>query len=130
MLKEEKRDLGRNNSFIMAIRSNCDLPAQMGAGLHRRVKPLHGGEVNRLTGAYRKELLAFLPRERPALCFRDLESKLCSERDRSVSKVVQILTEVSAVETINRNPVVILIESIQEVGAQDELAYLVEVDVL
>ena len=129
MLKEEKRDLGRNSSFIMAIRSNCDLPVQKSAGLHRRVEPRHGAEVNRLTGAYRKELLAFLPRERPALCFRDLESKLCSERDRTVSKVVQIFTEVSAVQTINRNPVIILIESIQEIGAQDELAHLVKLDV-
>ena len=68
--------------------------------------------------------------ERRALRFRDLEPKLCSERDRTVSKVVQISTEVSAVQTINRNSVVILIESIQEIGADDELANLVQLDVL
>jgi hypothetical protein len=66
----------------------------------------------------------------PRASLRDLEPKLCSERDRTVSKVVQILTEVSAVQTINRNAVIILIESIQEVGAQDELTHLVELDVL
>ena len=63
-------------------------------------------------------------------CSETLEPELCSESDRTVSKVVQILTEVSAVQTVNRNPVIILIESIQEVGAQDELAHLVELDVL
>jgi hypothetical protein len=59
-----------------------------------------------------------------------LELKLCAESDRTVSKIVQVLTEVSAVQTINRNPVIVLIESIQEVSAQDELACLVELDVL
>jgi hypothetical protein len=71
-----------------------------------------------------------LCREEPRASLRDLEPKLCSERDRSVSKVVQIPTEVSAVQTINRNSVIILIESIQEIGAHDELAHLVELDVL
>ena len=66
----------------------------------------------------------------PRASFRDLESKLCSERDRTVSKVVQILTEVSTVQTINRNSVIVLIESIQEIGAQDELTCFVELDVL
>ena len=66
----------------------------------------------------------------PGLSVSLLEPKLCAESDRTVSKVVQILTKVSAVQTIYRNPVVVLIESIQEVGTQDELACLVELDVL
>jgi hypothetical protein len=59
-----------------------------------------------------------------------LEPKLCAESDRTVSKVVQIPTKVSAVQTINRNAVIILIESIQEVGAQDELVRLGNADSL
>jgi hypothetical protein len=114
----------------MAIRSNCDPPVQRGAGLHRRVEPRHGAEVNRLTAAYRKELLGLSAERALAPRFRDLESKLCSECDRTVSKVVQILTEVRAIQIINRNSVIILIESIQEIGAHDELAHLVELDVL
>ena len=86
--------------------------------------------MSRSRGAYAEKLLAVLPRERLAPRCRDLESKLCSECNGPVSKVVQIPTEVSAVQTINGNPVVILIESIQEIGADDELAHLAELDVL
>ena len=80
-------------------------------------------------GAYGEKFLDFLPRA-PRASLRDLELKLCSERDRTVSKVIQIPAEVSAVQTINRNSVIILIESIQEIGAHNELAHLVELDVL
>ena len=81
------------------------------AGLYRSKTP-HVAD-NLLRGADAEKLQPRAPRA----SLRDLELKLCAESDRTVSKVVQILTEVSAVQTINRNPVVVLIESIQEVGA-------------
>ena len=97
---------------------------------HEQLLVQSRAEMNRLRGAYGEKALGLSAERAPRASLRDLELKLGSERDRTVSKVVEIPTEVSAVQTVNRNSVIILIEGIQEIGAHDELAHLVKLDML
>jgi hypothetical protein len=114
----------------MTIRSDCNKAIQKRYGVPPKSRTPPWAEANLLRGAHGEKLLGLSAERASGASLRDLESKLCAECDRTVSKVVQILTEVRAIQIINRNSVIILIESIQEIGAHDELAPLVELDVL
>src|SRR5205085_11446484 len=66
-----------------------------------------------------------MPEEFPDLPEGKLENIFTAQRNRAIAPVIQIFTEIHAVHIIDRNSVIIPVESIEEIGANHEFMFIV-----